>query len=117
MTTIPNGENTPPMPEVHHDAFQGRVVLVTGGLGFIGAALSARLRSVGADVHTVSRREPTGVRPANHWQTDLAESTAVETLVGALKPNYVFHLASHVMGAPDRKHVLPTFRNNLQTTV
>jgi nucleoside-diphosphate-sugar epimerase len=35
----------------------------------------------------------------------------------AVKPDFVFHLASHVWGAPDLKHVLPTFRSNLQTTV
>jgi nucleoside-diphosphate-sugar epimerase len=29
----------------------------------------------------------------------------------------VFHLASHVMGAPDLHHVRPTFQSNLQTTV
>lgn len=29
----------------------------------------------------------------------------------------MFHLASHVWGAPDLKHVLPTFHGNLHTTV
>ena len=33
------------------------------------------------------------------------------------RPDYVFHLASHVWGAPDLAHVLPTFHSNLHTTV
>jgi UDP-glucose 4-epimerase len=98
-------------------ALQGQVTVVTGGLGFIGASLSARLGSLGAEVHTVGRSAPRCASQTRHWQTDLADAAAVETLVQALKPSYVFHLASHVMGAPDRHHVLPAFRSNLQTTV
>jgi len=98
-------------------ALQGQVTVVTGGLGFIGASLSARLGSLGAEVHTVGRSAPRCASQTRHWQTDLADAAAVETLVQALKPSYVFHLASHVMGAPDRLHVLPAFRSNLQTTV
>jgi nucleoside-diphosphate-sugar epimerase len=37
--------------------------------------------------------------------------------VARTAPDVVFHLASHVMGAPDRSLVLPTFHANLQTTV
>jgi UDP-glucose 4-epimerase len=37
--------------------------------------------------------------------------------VREIGPDYIFHLASHVMGAPDLKHALPTFRGNLQSTV
>lgn len=52
-----------------------------------------------------------------HWQADLSDFTVVNGLIKAIKPDYVFHLASHVMGAPDIKHLLPTFQGNLQTTV
>ena len=34
-----------------------------------------------------------------------------------VQPATVYHLASHVMGAPDLQHVLPTFRANLQSSV
>jgi len=53
----------------------------------------------------------------HHWSVDLSEASAVGTLVRSVRPDYVFHLASHVMGAPDLQHVLPTFHSNLQTTV
>jgi nucleoside-diphosphate-sugar epimerase len=100
-----------------HDALRGQVTMVTGGRGFIGATLSARLRTLGAEVHTVGRSAPDGAGDGRHWQTDLGDHAAVAELVDVVKPSYVFHLASHVMGAPDRHHVLPAFRSNLQTTV
>ena len=36
---------------------------------------------------------------------------------GDIRPDVIFHLASHVKGAPNLEHVLPTFRSNLQSTV
>jgi UDP-glucose 4-epimerase len=91
--------------------------LVTGGAGFIGSRVCDLLRDAGWVVHSVSRREA-GARSAHrHWQLDLTDAVATEELVKSVRPDYVFHLASHVWGAPDLKHVLPTFHNNLHTTV
>jgi UDP-glucose 4-epimerase len=65
----------------------------------------------------VSRRAEGPPAARRHWRVDLADATAVTDLIRAVRPEYVFHLASHVMGAPDIKHVLPTFHGNLQTSV
>ena len=99
------------------EAFDGRAVLVTGGLGFIGSALVMRLKQAGAEIHTVSRRPLESLREGRHWREDLSKTEAVVRLVREVRPHFVFHLASHVMGAPDLHHVLPAFRSNLQTTV
>jgi len=99
------------------DALEGRAVLVTGGLGFIGSALVARLEKAGGKIHTASRRPAPDVAPGRHWRVDLSDAAAVDKLVRETKPDYVFHLASHVMGAPGLEHALPTFRGNLQSTV
>jgi UDP-glucose 4-epimerase len=96
---------------------RGAVILVTGGAGFIGSALCARLEQAGAEVHSVSRRESGPPAAKHHWRVDLSDETAALEIVRCVKPEYVFHLASHVMGAPDLKHVLPAFHSNLQTTV
>jgi nucleoside-diphosphate-sugar epimerase len=48
---------------------------------------------------------------------DLAAPGAADELMRAVRPDFVFHLASHVQGSPDFEHVLPTFHSNLQTTV
>lgn len=95
----------------------GRVALVTGGAGFIGSHLCAALASAGLVVHSASRRPAGGDARIRHWQVDLADWPAAHDCFASIKPDYVFHLSSHVKGAPDLEHVLPTFRGNLQSTV
>jgi UDP-glucose 4-epimerase len=93
------------------------VALVTGGAGFIGSHLCASLLTAGLSVHSVSRRAQLGDSVVRHWRVDLSDYSAVQKCVQAIRPDYIFHLASHVMGAPDIKHVLPTFHGNLHSTV
>lgn len=96
----------------------GRVALVSGAAGFIGSNLSRALLSKGARVHGAGRRSASGLGAGVEYSAvDLTDDAAAGELMRAVKPDYVFHLASHVWGAPDLKHVLPTFRSNLQTTV
>ncbi len=95
----------------------GSVALVTGGAGFIGSHLCARLAAAGVRVYSASRREHPGNEHFEHKSVDLADFAAVGALLDKVKPDYVFHLASHVQGAPDIQHVLPAFHGNLQTTV
>jgi UDP-glucose 4-epimerase len=98
-------------------AHAGATALVTGGAGFIGSRLCDLLRAAGWVVHSVSRRAAGAASAQRHWQLDLTDAAATQALVKSVKPDYVFHLASHVWGAPDLAHVLPTFHNNLHTTV
>jgi nucleoside-diphosphate-sugar epimerase len=96
----------------------GQKIVVTGANGFIGAHLCRRLSAQGAEVHAVYRT----LRPANldvqrWWQADLANLDQVKQIIDGAKPDVIFHLASHVKGAPDLEHVLPTFHSNLESTV
>jgi UDP-glucose 4-epimerase len=98
--------------------FSGRKLLITGASGFIGSHLRNRLCRGDGEVHAVSRTErysaEDGVR---WWQGELAELTVVRELLTAVKPDVIFHLASHVVGARGLDVVTPTFRNNLISTV
>jgi UDP-glucose 4-epimerase len=98
--------------------FSGVKVLVTGASGFIGSHLCRALLEGGAEVHGVSRNESLR-RPLDlHWRhLDLAEGSAVRQLLLDVKPDMVFHLASHVAGARDLDRVIPTFQSNLASTV
>jgi len=99
--------------------FSGRNVLVTGASGFIGTHLCQRLAAAGAEVHALSRSAHLNDASSSltWWQGDVAEIDSVRMLFRKVQPATVYHLASHVMGAPDLQHVLPTFRANLQSSV
>ena len=96
----------------------GQRILVTGANGFIGSHLCLRLCQEGAEVHAVYRSErPSGIGDPCWWQADLANLEEVRRIVNESRPQVIFHLASHVKGAPGLEHVIPTFQSNLQSTV
>jgi UDP-glucose 4-epimerase len=81
-----------------------RCVLITGGEGFIGANLARRLADDGDDVHILSRANPArkwklldlfGVEARVHT-VDLLDRAGVATLLAAVRPQRVFHLAGRV---------------------
>jgi len=101
-----------------NDRISGSSVLVTGASGFIGAHLCRRLLNCGAKVHAVSRtlRRPDGEQ-LRWWRADLRDISAVRQIVSKVEPQIVFHLASYVVGARELNVVLPTFYDNLASTV
>ncbi len=96
--------------------YAGRVALVTGASGFIGAHLCAILRQMGATVHTTSRVAETSDSSAHQHQIDLCEPTNVQALFARVRPEYVFHLAGDSRGARGTEMVLPTLHTNLVAT-
>jgi UDP-glucose 4-epimerase len=100
------------------EQFRGQKVLVTGGSGFIGSHLSRRLCNAGTEVHAISRRRRSREENNLRWrQGDLSDWATARDLVREVKPDVIFHLASHVMSARDLENVMPTFQNNLLSTV
>jgi UDP-glucose 4-epimerase len=96
----------------------GTRVLLTGGSGFIGRHLLARLSASGAEIHSTTRGAAGPAELPGTWHSlDLADAVAVEALVAEVRPEVVFHLASHVAGSRDISLVWPTFRDNLASTV
>lgn len=96
----------------------GRKVCVTGAGGFIGGHLCRALRDCGAEVHGISRRaQVESAGDTCWWRGDLSDTSAIRKLMVAMKPDIVFHLASHVAGSRDLRLVWPTFEGNLVSTV
>lgn len=93
-------------------------MLVSGGAGFIGSRLCTALAARGSEVHALTRSAPPeGDGPVRWWQLDLADPEATRAVIGAVRPDTFYHLASHVVGARDLANVWPSFRDNALTTV
>jgi nucleoside-diphosphate-sugar epimerase len=68
---------------------------VTGGTGFVGARIVARLVERGFDVKVLTRRLPAATAtPAAPVRGDLGDRKSLDTLVGGVE--YVFHCAAEI---------------------
>lgn len=111
------------MKDGPENSWAGRRVIVTGATGFIGRAVASKLVALGAIVHGTSRRAPdlshdpsTPERSAVNT-CDLSSLDQCRSLVETLRPEFVIHLAGHPFAARDLSRVIPTFQNNLASTV
>ena len=88
--------------------WSGRRILVTGGNGFLGRYVTARLRASGASDIAVPRRT----------EYDLVDGDAVRSLLRDTRPSVVFHLAARVGGiGANREHAAEFFYDNLMMGV
>jgi len=76
-------------------------VIVTGGTGFVGANLARRLLQDGHEVHLLVRR---GFAPwrieAIHddvclHEVDLGDQESLDPVINKIRPDWIFHLATH----------------------
>ena len=99
-------------------AWRDTHVLVTGARGFIASHLCRRLIDAGALVHGVSRVPNPDAGSGIRWvQADISDAPAARRIVQQVRPDVVFHLAGHVIGAQLIENVAPTFLANLASTV
>lgn len=97
--------------------YAGTRVLVTGASGFVGEHLWCALNKLGGEVYgTYRNSKPEEL--SDRWRPcDLSDHAAVLALCKDVKPDVVFHLAGHVSDRRSIDAVMPTFRDNLVSTV
>jgi len=100
-----------------NSTYKATSVLVTGASGFIGTHLCRHLNQQGAEITgTYLNHKPEGEH-AKWICLDLTNQEAVSHLIHTIQPTHIFHLASHVQGQREIDTVLPTFENNLISTI
>ncbi len=88
--------------------WRGKRIVVTGGSGFLGSFVVARLRARGAAHVIVPRRS----------EYDLVDGAAVRRLIADARPQVVLHLAARVGGiGANREHPADFFYDNLMMGV
>lgn len=96
----------------------GQKVLVTGASGFLGMNLCRRLSQIGAEVSGVSRSAQPREAFCRQWLcADMSAIHSVEEAFQAAQPEVIYHLSGYGVGSPGLENVLPTFHNDLLTTV
>ncbi|HET6566574.1 MAG TPA: NAD-dependent epimerase/dehydratase family protein [Rhodothermales bacterium] len=103
-----------------------RTVLITGGTGFIGSHLAARLVQVGAHVHVLvrpgsdpARLSPLGDRIRLH-RGDLTDALSLRASLEASRASLIFHLAGNTRGRrldADLGQLDTSVQDNLQGTL
>jgi len=97
---------------------QDKRVMVTGASGFIGRQLCIKLKDLGSEIYGISRNGPKEFNEINNWLIgDLADYDFTKSTISNVKPEIIFHLAAYVSGKRDLDVVLPTYHNNLSSTI
>ena len=89
--------------EPRKTAIAGRRILVTGGAGFLGRAVTRKLRERGAKDLVIPRRAECDL---SHWEH-------VERLFRRMRPELIVHLAASVESPAGRGRIAESFRNNV----
>lgn len=102
--------------------FAAKKVLLTGATGFVGACLAHRLVSLGCDLHLTLREQSNLwrlqdlLKDAKRHIIDLNDNESTYQLIGSLKPEIIFHLATYG-GFPFQKDLHQMVETNLRGTL
>ena len=92
---------------------KGATALVTGAAGFVGPHLARALAGCGARVHGLGNDPPRGELPLEGWHAaDLRDPEALASVLTAVRPDFVVHLAGQSSAARSFERPIETFEIN-----
>jgi len=108
-----------------NNAFQGKVVWLSGHTGFKGAWLAEWLTQLGARVHGFALPPPTIPsvfvqldleKRITHEIGDVRDESVVKNSILSTQPDFIFHLAAQALVRYSYEHPLETYATNVMGT-
>ena len=97
-------------------------VIITGGAGFIGSAVSAALQTCGHDIYVIDnlsfgRRELLAIPDRHFFEVDILDRLELSRVVSQISPDWIVHLAAIHFIPYCNQHPVEAARVNIQGTI
>ncbi len=97
-------------------------VIITGGAGFIGSAVSAALQTCGHDIYVIDnlsfgRRELLTIPDSHFFKVDILDRVELSRVISQIEPDWIIHLAAIHFIPYCNEHPIEAAQVNIQGTI
>ena len=97
-------------------------IIITGGAGFIGSAVSAALQTCGHDIYVIDnlsfgRRELLTLPDSHFFEVDILDRVELSRVVSQIEPDWIIHLAAIHFIPYCNEHPVAAAQVNIQGTI
>ncbi len=104
------------------DMTRTKKVIITGGAGFIGSAVSAALQTCGHDIYVIDnlsfgRRELLTLPDSHFFEVDILDRVELSRVISQIEPDWIIHLAAIHFIPYCNEHPVEAAQVNIQGTI